>query len=271
VTKHPFDNRFGFGYNPNMRRSSVLGTLATKYPHLFQQMLEWKRSGMFVRDIAQQVEQVSGMRISQSALYHYLWRYERLVDETGGFWTPERIQSHPEEFVRSLNAYAYAHMYTRYDPKVDAPSYIHHTIDAMRDRVIAQEHGESVPPLSARAVGYRGYTPVPSTVLHKLRTERQLTTAELARRARVGRYTIIKWERYGVVPNSLRTISRIGDALGVSIATLLEDYKTYGRIDIRGELFIESDRDELLVEDGDASSCHSYTGDAPSWSGDVPR
>jgi len=247
-----------------MRRSSVLGTLATKYPHLFQQMLEWKRSGMFVRDIAKQVEQVCGMRVPRNALHHYLWRYERLVDDTGGFWTPERIQSYPEEFVRSMNAYAYAHMHTRYDPKMDAPRYIRHTVHAMCERVIAQEHGESVPPLSARAVGYRGYTSVPSTVLHDLRTERHLTATELARRARVGRYTIIKWERYGVVPNSLRTIGRIADALGVPIGTLLEDYKTYKRIDIRGELFVESDRDELFAEDDDASVDHSYTGDAPS-------
>jgi len=241
-----------------------LGTLATQYPHLFQQMLEWKRSGMFVRNIAQHIEQVCGMRIPRSALAHYLWRYERLVDDTDGFWTPERIQSYPEEFIRSMNAYAYAHMYTRYDPKMDAPSYIRHTVDAMRERVIAKEHGESVPPLSARAVGYRGYTPVPSTVLHKLRTKRQLTVGELARRARVGRYSIIKWERYGVVPNSLRTTSRIADALGVSIDTLLQDYNAYRRIDLRGESFIESDRDDLLAEDGDVPSCHSYTGDASS-------
>jgi len=247
-----------------MRRSSVLGTLATKYPHLFQQMLEWKRSGMFVRDIAQQVEQVSGIRVPRSALSHYIWRYERLVEDTDGFWTPERIRSYPEEFIRSMNAHAYAHMYTRYDPKMDAPRYIRHTVDAMRERVIAQEHGESVSPLSTRAVGYRGYTPVASTVLRDLRTERQLTTAELARRARVGRYTIIKWERYGVVPNSLRSVSRIADALGVEISKLLEDYKAYGRIDLRGELFIESDRDDLLVDDDAASFDYSSTGDAPS-------
>jgi len=263
VTKHTFDNRFGFGYNPNMRRSSVLGTIATQHPNLFQQMLEWKRSGMFVRDIAQHIEQVCGMRISQNALYHYLWRYERLMDDTGGFWTPERIQSYPDEFIRSMNAYAYAHMYTRYDPKTDASHYIRHTINAMRERVIAQEHGESVPPLSTRAVGYRGYTPVSSTVLHKLRTKRQLTTAELARRARVGRYTIIKWERYGVVPNSLRSISRIADALGVSIGELLEDYNAYRRVDLRGELFIESDRDAFFTEDDDVSVDHSHAGDAP--------
>jgi transcriptional regulator with XRE-family HTH domain len=247
-----------------MRRSSILGTIATQYPHLFQQMLDWKRSGMFVSDIAQHIEQLFGIRVPRNALYHYLWRYERLVDDTGGFWTPERIQSYPEEFVRSMNAYAYAHMYTRYDPKMDARHYIRHTIDAMRERVIAQEHGERVPPLSARAVGYRGYTPVPSTVLHNLRTERQLTTTELARRARVGRYTIIKWERYGVVPNSVRTISRIANALGVPIGLLLEDYKTYGRIDFRGEVFVESDRDDLLAEDDDASVDHSHAGDAPS-------
>jgi len=246
-----------------MRRSSVLRTLATQYPHLFQQMLEWKRSGMFIRAIAQHIQQVYGIHISRSALSHYLWRYERLLDDTGGFWTPERIQSYPEEFIRSMNAYAYAHMYARYDPKMDAPRYIRHTVEAMRDRVVAQEHGESVPPLSARAVGYRGYTPVPSTVLHKLRTERHLTATELARRARVGRYTIIKWERYGVVPNSLRCVSRIADALGVSIARLLQDYKAYGRIDIRGELFIESDRDDLLTEDDDVSVDHSLAGDAP--------
>jgi len=264
VTKHPFDSRFGLGYNPNiMRRSSVLGTLATQYPHLFQQMSEWKRSGMFVRDVVKQVEQVCGMRIPRNALHHYLWRYERLLDDTGGFWTPERIRSYPEEFVRSMNAYAYAHMYTRYDPKVDAPRYIRLTVQAMCERVIAQEHGESVPPLSARAVGYRGYTPVQSTVLHDLRKERHLTVTELARRARVGRYTIIRWERYGVVPNSLRSVSRIADALGVPIDTLLKDYKTYGRIDIRGELFVESDRDALFAEDDDVSVDHSHAGDAP--------
>jgi transcriptional regulator with XRE-family HTH domain len=91
-----------------------------------------------------------------------------------------------------------------------------------------------------------------------------LTVAELARRARVGRYTIIKWERYGVVPNSLRSVSRIADALGVAIGKLLEDYNAYKRIDLRGELFVESDRDDFLTEDDDVSVDHSSTDDAPS-------
>jgi transcriptional regulator with XRE-family HTH domain len=254
-----------------MRRSSVLGTLATQYPHLFQQMLEWKRSGMLVRDIARQVEQVCGRRISRGSLYHYIWRYERLMEDTDGFWTPERIRRFPEEFIRSMNAYVYAHMYARYDPKIDAQRYVLYTVEAMRVRVIAQEQGKSVPPLSARAVGYRGYTPVPSTVLRKLRTEREWTVAELARRARVGKYTIVKWERYGVVPNSLRSISRIANALGVEISKLLEDYEAYGRIDVRGELFVESDRDDLLVEDDDAPVDHSHAGDAASSRAGVSR
>ncbi len=226
---------------------------------------------MLVRDIARQVEQVCGMRISVGTLYHYLWRYERLMEDTDGFWTPERIRRFPEEFLRSMNAYVYAHMYERYEPRMDARRYVLYTVDAMRARVIAQEQGRTVPPLSARAVGYRGYTPVPSTVLRKLRRERRWTVAELARRARVGKYTIVKWERYGVVPNSLRSISRIADALGVEIPKLLEDYKAYGRIDVRGELFVESDRDALLVEDGDASVDHSHAGDAPSSRAGVSR
>jgi transcriptional regulator with XRE-family HTH domain len=238
--------------------------LATEYPHLFSQMSEWKRSGMLVRDIAQQIEQICGRRIPLGTLYHYLWRYERLMEDTDGFWTPERIQRFPEEFIRSMNAYVYAHMYARYEPRMDARRYVLNALEAMRARVVAQELGKSLPPLSTRAVGYRRYAPVPSTVLRRLRTERKLTVTELSRRARVAKYTIIKWERYGVVPNSLRSINRIADALGVPIPTLLEDYKAYRRLDIRGELFVESDRDDLFTEDNEASMDHSYTGDAPS-------
>jgi transcriptional regulator with XRE-family HTH domain len=238
--------------------------LAREYPHLFPQMLEWKRSGMLVRDIAKQVEQICGKRIPLGTLYHYIWRYERLMEDTDGFWTPKRIQRFPEEFVRSMNAYVYGFMYTRYDPKMDAQRYVLHTVEAMRARVIAQELGKSLPPLSTRAVGYRRYAPVPSTVLRDLRTQRKWTVTEMSRRARVAKYTIIKWERYGVVPNSLRTISRIANALGVSMDTLLKDYETYKRLDIRGEVFVESDRDDVFAEDDDASVDHSHTGDVAS-------
>ena len=229
-----------------MRRSSLLRTIATQYPELFQQMAAWKRSGMSIRAIARHIEQTHGITIPQTALTHYLWRYERLVEDTGDFWTPERIRAYPDEFKRSLNAYVYGHMRARYEPQMNARRYTLEVARAMRERVLAQERGERVPPLQLRAVGYRGYDPVPETVLRKLRLERGLTIDQLARRAHVGKYTIIKWERYGVLPNALRAIARLADALGVSVATLLQDYTAYQRIDGTRNPFIESDRDSAF-------------------------
>jgi transcriptional regulator with XRE-family HTH domain len=73
-----------------------------------------------------------------------------------------------------------------------------------------------------------------------------LSVEELARRAQVQNYTLTKWERYGVLPNSLDTIERIAHALGVPITTLLDDYYAYRRLDRVSRKRLDSARAEMV-------------------------
>jgi len=200
------------------------------HPQLFEEMLELREKGHTIPQIANWIWDNYGVRISTQTVAQYLWRYKRLQEQTGNFWNAERIRRFPEEFSRCLHIYVYARSLARFDDAL-AKRLIENVTREMCERVLAMERGETVPPLGRRGTRYMDYTPVESTVLRKLRLQRKLSVEELARRARVQNYTLSKWERYGVLPNSLDTIDRIAQALGVPISTLLDDYYAYRRLD----------------------------------------
>jgi DNA-binding Xre family transcriptional regulator len=204
--------------------------LYRSHPQLFEQMLELRKQGYTIPQIANWIWDNYGVRISTQTIAQYLWRYRRLQEQTGNFWNAERIRRYPEEFSRCLHIYVYARSLARLDEAL-AKRLVENVTREMCERVLAQERGETVLPLGRRGTRYMDYTPVESTVLRDLRLERKLSLEELARRARVQNYTLSKWERYGVLPNSLDTIDRIAQALGVSISRLLDDYYAYRRLD----------------------------------------
>jgi DNA-binding XRE family transcriptional regulator len=201
------------------------------HPQLFEQMLDLReKDGYTIREISDWIWDNYSVRITTQTIAQYLWRYRRLQEQTRNFWSAERIRRFPEEFSRCLHIYVYARSLARLDEAL-AKRLIENVTREMCERVLAKERGETVPPLGRRGTRYMDYTPVESTVLRELRLERKLSVEELARRAQVQNYTLSKWERYGVLPNSLDTIERIAHALGVPITTLLDDYHRYRRLD----------------------------------------
>jgi DNA-binding XRE family transcriptional regulator len=216
-------------YNEGMRQREFRD-LYHSHPQLFEQMLGLREQGYTIRDIADWIWDEYSVRITNQTIAQYLWRYRRLQEQTGNFWNAERIRRFPEEFSRCLHIYVYARSLAHLDDAL-AKRLIENVTREMCERVLAQERGETLPPLGRRGTRYMDYTTVESTVLRNLRLQRKLSVEELARRAGVQNYTLSKWERYGVLPNSLDTIDRIAQALGVPITTLLEDYHSYRRLD----------------------------------------
>jgi DNA-binding XRE family transcriptional regulator len=215
------------------------------HPQLFEQMLALREQGYRIRDIVDWIWDEYSVRITHATVAQYLWRYKRLQEQTGNFWSAERIRRFPEEFSRCLHIYVYARALARFDESL-AKQLIGNVTREMCERVLAQERGESLPPLGRTGTRYMDYTPVESTVLRDLRLERELSLEELARRARVQNYTLSKWERYGVLPNSLDTIDRIAQALGVPITLLLDDYYAYRRLDRVNRKRLDSARAEMV-------------------------
>jgi len=232
-------------YNRGMRRREFRD-LYHSHPQLFEQMLELREKEKYtIREISYWIWDEYSVRITTSTIAQYLWRYKRLQEQTGNFWNAERIRRYPEEFSRCLHIYVYARSLARLDEAL-AKQLIENVTREMCERVLAQERGETVPPLGRRGTRYMDYTPVESTVLRDLRLERKLSVEELARRAQVQNYTLSKWERYGVLPNSLDTIERIAQALGVPITTLLDDYHRYRRLDRVSRKRLDSARAEMV-------------------------
>jgi DNA-binding XRE family transcriptional regulator len=231
-------------YNRGMRRREFRD-LYHQHPQLFEQMLALREQGYKIRDIADWIWDEYSVRISLQTIAQYLWRYKRLQAQTGNFWNAERIRRFPDEFSRCLHIYVYARSLARFDNAL-AERLIENVTREMCERVLARERGEILPPLGRRGTRYMDYTPVDSTVLRELRLQHKLSLEELARRARVQNYTLSKWERYGVLPNSLDTIDRIAQALGVPITTLLEDYHAYRRLDRVSRKSLDSARAEMV-------------------------
>jgi DNA-binding XRE family transcriptional regulator len=231
-------------YNRGMRRREFRD-LYHQHPQLFEQMLALREQGYSIRDIAEWIWDEYSVRITPSTIAQYLWRYKRLQAQTGNFWDAERIRRFPDEFSRCLHIYVYARSLARFDNAL-AERLIENVTREMCERVVAQERGETLPPLGRTGTRYMNYTPVESTVLRDCRLKRELSLEELARRARVQNYTLSKWERYGVLPNSLDTIDRIAQALGVPITTLLEDYHAYRRLDRVSRKRLDSARAEMV-------------------------
>jgi DNA-binding XRE family transcriptional regulator len=215
------------------------------HPQLFEQMHALREQGYRIRDIADWIWDEYSVRITNATIAQYLWRYKRLQDQTGNFWNAERIRRFPEEFSRCLHIYVYARALARFDEAL-AKQLIENVTREMCERVVAQERGETLPPLRRTGTRYMDYTPVESTVLRELRLERELSLEELARRAQVQNYTLSKWERYGVLPNSLETIERIAHALGVPITLLLDDYFAYRRLDRVSRKKLDSAQVEMV-------------------------
>ena len=233
------------GYNRGMRRREFRD-LYHSHPQLFEQMLELREKEKYtIREISDWIWDNYSVRITHATVAQYLWRYKRLQEQTGNFWIAERIRRFPEEFSRCLHIYVYARALARFDESL-AKQLIGNVTREMCERVLAQERGESLPPLGRTGTRYMDYTPVESTVLRDLRLERELSLEELARRARVQNYTLSKWERYGVLPNSLDTIDRIAQALGVPITLLLNDYYAYRRLDRVNRKRLDSARAEMV-------------------------
>jgi DNA-binding XRE family transcriptional regulator len=232
------------GYNRGMRRREFRD-LYHDHPQLFEQMLALREQGYRIRDIADWIWDEYSVRITHATIAQYLWRYKRLQEQTGNFWNAERIRRFSEEFSRCLHIYVYARALARFDESL-AKQLIENVTREMCERVVAQERGETLPPLGRTGTRYMDYTPVESTVLRDLRLERELSLEELARRARVQNYTLSKWERYGVLPNSLETIERIAHALGVPITLLLDDYFAYRRLDRVSRKKLDSAQVEMV-------------------------
>jgi uncharacterized protein (DUF2267 family) len=204
------------------------------HPNLFDELRALRTQGYTHVQCAEYLWNKYEVRINPATLSQYLWRYDLLQQYTDHFWTPERIRDNPEEFSQSIHAFVHARSFKHVDPDI-AKRLLEDILRVMRKRVEARERGEAMPPLSisGRGYWYDKYDPAPETVLRTLRLERQLTAEELALRANVPTDLIRRWERYGVLPNSLMVIARIADALGVPVETLLSDYRRYKRIDTR--------------------------------------